>query len=332
MTEPGRAASSRRRIPIVPIALLACAVWLAGPAAANAFDLQGHRGARGLAPENTLAAFRAALALGVSTLETDLAITKDNVVVISHDPLLNPDLVRGADGKWIASPGPPIRTLTLAELKQYDIGRLNPTSRYAQQFPEQKPVDGERFPTLAEFFAMVGPDVRFNIEIKTDPTKPELTADPATFAQLAIDAIRAANAQTRTTLQSFDWRALLEVRRLAPDIPTSCLTIESSGMDTMGRAGAQPSPWLAGFDLAAYGGSVPRLAQQAGCSVWSPFWRNVTAENIKEAQGLGLKVIPWTVNVPGEMARLIDLGVDGLISDYPDRAKLVLASKELKSR
>ncbi len=133
-------------------------------------------------------------------------------------------------------------------------------------------------------------------------------------------------------MQSFDWRALLEVRRLAPDIPTCCLTIESNGMDTVGRATGRPSPWLAGLDLAAQGGSVPRLAGQAGCAIWSPFWRNVTAENVKEAHELGLKVIPWTVNNPAEMGRLIDLGVDGLITDYPDRAQPVLAAKRLKSR
>jgi glycerophosphoryl diester phosphodiesterase len=124
----------------------------------------------------------------------------------------------------------------------------------------------------------------------------------------------------------------LEARRLAPDIPTSCLTIESNGMDTVGRASGRPSPWLGGFDLAAQGGSVPRLAQQAGCAIWSPFWRNVTAENVKEAQALGLKVIPWTVNNPAEMARLIDLAADGLITDYPDRALPVLAAKGLKIR
>jgi glycerophosphoryl diester phosphodiesterase len=299
---------------------------------AAAFDLQGHRGARGLAPENTLAAFRTALDLGVTTLETDLAVTKDDVVVISHNPVLNPDLVRGPDGQWLGGAGPTIRSLTLAELKRYDIGRLNPASKYARQFPGQKPVDGERFPTLAEFFAAVGPDVRFNIEIKTDPTKPDLTVDPARFAQLAVDAIRAGKAAGRTTLQSFDWRALLDVRRLAPEIPTSCLTIESRDMDTVGRAGGQPSPWLAGLDLAAHGGSVPRLAKEAGCAIWSPFWRNVMAENVKEAQALGLKVLPWTVNVPAEMGRLIDLGVDGLITDYPDRALTVLAAKGLKIR
>jgi glycerophosphoryl diester phosphodiesterase len=316
----------------LPTVSLACAIWAASLAAAAAFDLQGHRGTRGLAPENTLAAFRTALDLGVTTLETDLAVTKDDVLVISHDPVLNPDLVRGPDGKWIGASGPPIRSLSLAELKRYDIGRLNPASKYAQQFPEQKPVDGERFPTLAEFFAAAGPEVRFNIEIKTDPARPDLTVDPVRFAQLAVEAIRLGKAGGRSTIQSFDWRGLVEARRLAPEIATGCLSIESNNFDTVGRASAQPSPWLGGLDLAAQGGSLPRLAKQAGCATWSPFWRNVTAENVKEAQALGLKVLPWTVNNPGDMTRLIDMGVDGLITDYPDRALPLLAAKGLKIR
>ena len=298
---------------------------------AAAFDLQGHRGARGLAPENTLAGFRTALDLGVTTLETDLAVTKDEVVVISHDPLLNADLTR-LDGQWIATAGPVIRTLTLADLKRYDIGRLNPASKYAQQYPEQKPVDGERFPTIEEFFAMAGPDVRFNIEIKTNPNKPELTLDPERFAELAVTAIRKGNAGARSTIQSFDWRGLLASRRLAPDIATACLSIESNNFDTVGRASAQPSPWLGGLDLKAHDSSVPKLAKAAGCAVWSPFWRNVTAESVKEAQALGLKVVPWTVNNPADMAQLIDLGVDGLITDYPDRARPVLTTKGLRTR
>ncbi|MDP3158610.1 MAG: glycerophosphodiester phosphodiesterase [Reyranella sp.] len=294
--------------------------------------MQGHRGARGLAPENTLAGFKLALDLGVTTLETDLAITKDDVVIISHDPLLNPDLTRGPDGQWLATPGPVIRTLTRDQLKGYDIGRLNPASKYGQQWPEQKPVDGQRFPTLAEFFAQAGPGVRFNIEIKTDPNKPDLTVDPARFAVLAVDALRKGKASERSTLQSFDWRGLLEVKKLAPEIATGCLTIESNNFDTVQRASGRPSPWLAGLDLASHGGSVPRLAKAAGCATWSPFWRNVDAGNVKEAQALGLKVVPWTVNTPAEMARLIDLGIDGLITDYPDRALQVLAAKGLKVR
>jgi len=270
--------------------------------------------------------------LGVTTLETDLAVTRDGVVVISHDPVLNPDLTRGPDGQWLTTSGPAIRTLTLDELKRYDVGRVNPASKYAQQFPEQKPVDGQRFPTLAEFFAQAAPGVRFNVEIKIDPAKPDLTLDPATFARLAVEGIRKGKTEARTTLQSFDWRSLIEARKLAPEIATACLTIESNNFDTVQRASGRPSPWLGGLDLAAHGGSVPRLAKAAGCATWSPFWRNVTAENVKEAHSVGLKVIPWTVNVPAEMARLIDLGVDGLITDYPDRGARILESKGLKSR
>ena len=270
--------------------------------------------------------------LGVTTLETDLAVTRDGAVVISHDPVLNPALTRGPDGQWLTAAGPAIRTLTLEELKRYDIGRVNPASKYAQQFPEQKPADGQRFPTLAEFFAQAAPEVRFNIEIKTDPAKSDLTPDPAAFAALAVDGIRRAKAEARSTLQSFDWRGLIEARKLAPEIATGCLSIESNNFDTVQRGSGRPSPWLGGLDLAAHGGSVPRLAQAAGCATWSPFWRNVTAETVKEAHGLGLKVVPWTVNVPAEMERLIDLGVDGLITDYPDRGAQILSAKGLKAR
>lgn len=293
--------------------------------AAQAFDLQAHRGGRGLAPENTLAAFRNALSLGVTTFETDLAITKDDIVVLSHEPWLNPDLVRGPDGQWLAAAGPTIHSLTLGELRRYDIGRLNPATRYGRQFPGQKPADGERFPTLAELQALGGEAVRYNIETKIDPTRPHETVDPGRFARLVVDAVRSARMERRTSIQSFDWRTLIEARRIAPEIDTVCLTIESSSMNTV--AGS-PSPWLAGLE----GGSIPQFAKAAGCAAWSPFWRNVTAANVAEAHSLRLKVIPWTVNDPPEIARLIDLEVDGLITDYPDRGLAVLAQKGLAVR
>lgn len=293
--------------------------------AAQAFDLQAHRGGRGLAPENTLAAFRHALALGVTTLETDLAITKDDIVVLSHDPRLNPDLVRGPDGEWLAAVGPTLHSLTLDELRRYDVGRLNPASRYGRQYPGQAPADGERFPTLSELYALGGGSARYNIETKVDPTKPGETVDPIRFVQLVVDAVRAAKMERRTSIQSFDWRTLIESRRIAPEIETVCLTIETSNMNTVA---GNPSPWLGGLQ----GGSIPQLAQAAGCAAWSPFWRNVTVQTVAEAHARGLKVIPWTVNDPAEMARQIDLKVDGLITDYPDRGLAVLAEKGLKLR
>jgi len=309
---------------------LAGLMLLATGGLAMAFDLQGHRGARGLAPENTLAAFAHALAIGVTTLETDLAVTRDGVVVLAHDPVLNPDIVRGPDGGWLAAPGPAINTLTLAELKGYDVGRLKPGTKYAQQFAAQVPADGERIPTLAELFALAkasGKTPRFNIETKLSPLKPHEAPDPEAFARLVVEAVRAAGMASRTTVQSFDWRTLRAAKRLAPDIETVCLTYEKTLQDTTDAGRRRPSPWLAGLDPADYGGSVPRLAAAAGCGTWSPYFRELGAAAVAEAHALGLKVAPWTVNDKSEMARLIDMRVDGLITDYPDRAREVLAAK-----
>lgn len=179
---------------------------LASPLAV-AFDLQGHRGARGLMPENTLPAFERALAIGVTTLELDTGITADGVVLVSHDPVLNPDLVRGPDGQWVTVPTP-IRSLTWAQLQQYDVGRLRPGSRYAQQFPLQQAVDGTRMPKLAALFERVkslgANAVQFDIETKIDPRRPELTLAPEPFVQALLAVIREHGMEERVMVQSFD--------------------------------------------------------------------------------------------------------------------------------
>lgn len=309
---------------------IACLLVLIGAGRSHAFDLQGHRGARGLAPENTLGAFARALEIGVTTLETDLAVTKDGVPVLSHDPWLNPDITRGPDGAWLAAHGPAINTLTLEELGRYDVGRIKPGSRYAQQFAAQKAIDGERIPTLAQLFELVkksGKTVRFNIETKLTPDRPGDTPDPETFARLVVAAVRSAGLQARVTIQSFDWRTLLAVKKLTPEIATACLTHEPNLRDRGEGAARQPSPWLAGLDPARFGGSVPKLVKAAGCSAWSPRFPEIDAGVVAEAQGLGLKVLPWTVNAKEDMARIIDMKVDGLITDYPDRAREVMKSK-----
>ena len=166
--------------------------------------------------------------------------------MLSHEPRLNPDLVRGPDGNWIDGVGPTIRSLTLAELKRYDIGRINPASSYSRMFPKQIAIDGERFPALTEVYAAIPAPMRFNIEIKTDPTRPNDTADPGYFTRLVVDAVKDSKAVDRTMIQSFDWRTLIEARKLAPEIPTACLTIETQNSDTIRRNDAMPSPWLGG--------------------------------------------------------------------------------------
>jgi glycerophosphoryl diester phosphodiesterase len=312
---------------MAPGALLLASL-LALPAAA--FDLQGHRGARGLAPENTLAGFQRALDLGVTTIETDVVITGDDVPVIAHDPYVNPDLARGPDGAFAKGKDVLIRTLTLAELRRYDVGRLNPAGGYAKQWPEQQAVDGQRYPTLAELLRLInasGKPVRLNLETKLAPERPAETPDPATFARLVIDVLRQENFVERTTLQSFDWRTLAAAREYAPGLATTCLTIVSRDFDNVTGIFGRPSRWTNGLELAAYDNSVPRLVHAAGCGTWAMAFRNLTPAAKAEARALGLKVIPWTVNDPADMARLLDWQVDGIITDYPDRLRKAMAAR-----
>jgi glycerophosphoryl diester phosphodiesterase len=298
---------------------------------AQAFDLQGHRGARGLAPENTLAGFSAALATGVTTLELDLGISKDGVMVVHHDLWLNPDITRGADGAFLSERGPAIRTLTLAELKTYDVGRLKSGTAYAQRFPGQRAADGARIPALSEVFELAKrhEDVRFNIETKLTPGSGADTADPETFAAAVAGAVRQAGLASRVSVQSFDWRTLVALRRIAPEIERVCLTSEGAGFDTIQRGQPGPSPWTAGLDIDDAGGSTPKLVAAAACAFWSPAYRDLTRDALAAARAIGLKVIPWTVNVPADMEALIDMGVDGIITDYPDRLRAVLAARKM---
>ena len=289
--------------------------------AAQAFDLEGHRGARGLAPENTLPGFARALAIGVSTLELDTGVTRDGVVVVSHERRLVPATARGPDGKWLSEPGPLIHDLTYAELERYDVGRLNPATRYARQFPDQVPADGARIPRLADVFALVrksGNDaVRFDIEIKSSPEAPQETLPPEEFARKLIAAIRAAGMEKRSMIESFDWRSLKAVQTEAPEIPTVYLSARQSWLDNIRAADPSGSPWTADVQFAAYG-SVPKMVKAAGGKIWSPYFGDLDVEQLAEAHALGLKVIVWTVNRPAQVESMLDLGVDGLISDRPD--------------
>jgi glycerophosphoryl diester phosphodiesterase len=304
--------------------VFACAFalsWFALGAAA--FDLQGHRGTRGLAAENTMSAFRAALALGVTTLELDVHVTRDGQVVITHDPRLNPAFTRDASGRWIDEPGPAVIELDLAALQRFDVGRGKPGTRYVQQWPEQKAVDGERLVTLAALFEEVkrrgAASLRFNIETKLNPNTPDLTPAAEPFAKAVLEVIAAHGMGSRVTIQSFDWRTLAAVQRLAPAIPTVALTARQNFLDNI-----SDGRWTAGQTLAAHEGSVPRMVKAAGAAVWSPFHGDLTEALLAEAKALGLAVVPWTVNDPAIMERLIDWRVDGLITDYPDRARAVM--------
>jgi len=300
--------------------------------AAFALDAQGHRGARGLMPENTLAAFARALHIGVDTLEMDLGVTRDGHVVVMHDMRLNPSLTRDYAGAWLQGEATPaVNSLTLSELRTYDVGRIRPGSRYATRFTSQEAVDGTRVPTLDEVFRLATAnghsDVRFNIETKINPDKPALTLGPVEFVDAVVSVVREHQLSERVTIQSFDWRTLQHASTRAPEISTVYLSAQQRWFDTIeaGKPGA--SPWTAGYDIDDFDGDLPRMVKTAGGDIWSPFHGDVDPAKVARAKSLGLQVIVWTVNDEPRMRELIDMGVDGIISDYPDRLMEVLKAR-----
>jgi|HubBroStandDraft_6_1064221.scaffolds.fasta_scaffold15686_5 glycerophosphoryl diester phosphodiesterase len=244
--------------------------------------VHGHRGARAVRPENTIPAFQYAIEAGVDVLEMDVAVTKDNVLVISHDPHINPVICQGPH------PGVAIRELTLAHLGEYDCGSLkNP------HFPKQLPVPGTRIPTLDQVLALsANNSVQFNIETKSFPDHPELTPTPDVFASMMLEAIRKHKLESRCIVQSFDFRTLRAMKRLAPEIRLAALW-----------EGA-PRPFV-------------DIASEAEAGIISPDFHLVTPEQVKAAHAAKLEVVPWTADSPEDWQKLIDAGVDAIITDDP---------------
>lgn len=271
-------------------------------------DIQGHRGARALFPENTLEGFVAAAALGVDAFELDVGMTADGVVVVSHDPALNPDITRDASGAWIAGRRPTIHSLTYAALCGYDVGRIRRGSRTAFLFLGQVPRDGSRIPALAAVLAAL-PAAQFTIEVKTDPAHPGWTEAPDVLADATLAVIDAAGAAARVVVELFDWRVQRHIRKTRRDIRLAWLTSAATVRNA-------PLWW----DGVTAGGSVPERVAAEGGPVWAPDHRDLTAARIREAHALGLSALTWTVNRPADMRRLIGWGVNGLISDRPDLA------------
>jgi glycerophosphoryl diester phosphodiesterase len=287
------------------------------------FDVEGHRGTRGLRPENTLAAFGKALQLGVSTLELDTGVTKDGVVVVSHERRISPLECQDTGGNQVV--GQLIRDLTLAQIKTLDCGTRRPPDPATDPFvATQESVPGTRMPTLAEVFALANrygaDDVQFNIETKIDPTVDD-TVDYRTFTRRVVDVIAAYGMTERSMLQSFDWRTLVEAKRIQPSLRTVALAQAPTIFPG--------TPWTAGVavDADAWNGTLARAAKSVGAKVLSPRYQDLTDPLIHEAHAQGLLVVPWTVDDAPTMASLIDRGVDGIISDYPNVLRDVMASK-----
>lgn len=262
--------------------LLACIAMTSLAQTSATIQVHGHRGTRGMRPENTLPAFEFAIAAGVDALELDMAVTKDNVLVVSHDPLLHPPVCSGPTPEAI------IHQLTLAEVREWDCGKVqNPA------FPRQQAIPGTRMPTLDEVFDLAPKGkFLFNIETKIFADRPELTPSPEEFVRLVLDRVRAHHLESRVILQSFDFRTLIAMKKIAPEIQLAAL-YEGKPKDFV------------------------EIGKESGAKVVSPDYHLVTPEQVRAAHAAGLEVLPWTPNTPQDWDRLIKAGVDGIITDYP---------------
>ena len=336
-----------RRLPraLLPLALAAgllTQTLVATPASAQNngdFDIQAHRGGLGLTVESTIASFSRGLELGVSTLELDVQITQDGYAVVTHDRK-----VTGAKCKDTApyTPGDPeypyvgkfINTLTLKQVKQLDCGSLPQAN-----FPGQTPDPGARMPELRDVFDLVhryhANGVKLNVETKVEAGAPTETAPREQFVQVVAQEIRKAHIARQVTIQSFDWGSLMRMRQVYPELPIVALT----NYDFLQTGQPGKSPWLGGIDIDDFGGDLVKATASFGADAISPvhgfpqdgkvtdptYRPYVTADMVTSAHQAGIKVIPWTVDDPATMQSLIDKGVDGIITDYPDRLRAVAA-------
>ena len=296
-------------------------------------DVQGHRGARGLFPENTIEGFKRTLELDISTLELDLVITKDHIPIVYHDFYINPNLCLDENGDSINNKKSDlIYDYTLREIKQYDCGSLNPDIK---RFPEPPRINipGEKIPTLYEVFDLIheypNRNIWLNIEIKFNPEK-QLTAPINIFVSEVIKIIKKYNSTDNVNIQSFDWEVLEIVKSIDPSILTAGLldysTVKSSN-DSI------PSPWLNGIHFENTGGTSLSILNEANkyIDVFSPNWKLVLPNHsrylgntVTEIQNIGFTVIPWTINRTDIMINLIKEKVDGIITDYPDSLLMVM--------
>lgn len=290
----------------------------------------GHRGARGVLPENTMIGFEFALSTGAPLLEFDVVLTADNVPVITHNHRLHAPTFRTPDGAFLKGEEPKVASVTWDEIRQFDIGRLDGASPYGQRFPDQAQMDGLHVPRLSELLDLVaGPEHARSflmLELKSDP---DLANDPehrAAFTRIVIEEVRARGLAERVLMHSFDWKLLAECQKQAPDIPGSYLTELPENEDEVGEDSSQSvSP-----DFPDGVAGIPRMVLKAGGRLWCPYVHDVTAASVAEAHALGLCVAVWTVNEIEDIDRMIACQVDAIVSDYPGRVQRRLSDHGMR--
>jgi len=278
----------------------------------------GHRGARSLLPENTIPGFQKALDLGADMIEIDVQVTSDGVAVVVHDTVLTGALCR-RDGLWLPDPGIPVSSATWAELAKLDVGMARPEGPVAKSFPDQQPLPSAQIPRLSEVLAFLALQATpVLLEIKRDVT--DLNALPvsrcveAILAQIDTTSKEAAD----LIVQSFDWEVLAEVQRRWPSARIAALSSERGTPRTV----YEGSPWLGRWADAVCRDGVAPILTENGWSTWSAAHQDLDYDIINRAHHAGLQVFAWTVSDAARARSLVTQGVDGLITDDPERISL----------
>ena len=294
--------------------------------------IYGHRGARGDIVENSISGFKYTFDLGIRAVEFDVVISKDNIPVLFHDYNLNPDLVKDSSGNWITDKNIKINSLTFEELQKYNIESLKPETKYAKRFKNQKPAKGERIPKLTDFLKLVNEDkykdVFLNLEIKSTPIKDNLTPNPEEMVSLILKDIKEHKLEDRTLITSYDWRILYELKKQNSNILRGFITLQQ-GLTTTGKNIYENSPWMVKNYPLEELFLLPNIIKSLEGHVWSVFYRDVTKQNVELAHKHGLATCVWTVNREQDIIRMIEYGVDGIITDYPKKVQEICKSKNI---
>ncbi len=325
---------------VIAVVVVIIAIMLLSPGKSKVnIQIYGHRGARGLSPENTLPAYKTGLAIGINTVDMDVNMTKDGVVVATHNFKLDPDITRDANGDWIDPKNPPlIKDLTFKDLQTYDVGRIKPGTDYSKTFAYQYPVDGTHISSLKQVIEYVksiaGDKVKFQVEIKIDPTTPDWSYAPATIAAATVKVLKEEGVDTRTELQAFDWRVLYQVQKLDPKIATAYLTNQEQSTAMASTDPKVAGLWTGGKLLKDYHNSIPYMIKQLGGKIWGPESKQLNAKLVKEAHKDGLRVVTWSMvgslDSQDEIIRMFNIGVDAVISDRPDVVRGLFAARGIK--
>ena len=289
--------------------------------------IYGHRGARGVLPENTLESFKYLFENNIHAYETDILISKDFIPVITHDFRLDPSYTKDINDNWIEDENIKIIDLTYDQILQFDVGTLNKLSKYGRKFVNQKSLQNQKIPKLSELLKLTSDniveDLLINLEIKSTPVEKNLTPEPDEMVKIIIDEVSRSNLEDRIIYSSFDWRVLREIKERGSKIPRAYLTSGARGKIY------DKSPWL-DFTPLHNGVELPELIRALGGSAWHPNYKDVNKEIVQISHDKGLPVNVWTVNRESDMLRMIDYGVDGIMTDYPLKLKELCERKIIK--